>query len=186
MGVAAILTLLFQNNSSVSMPLLFFLLFQNNRRRPNVWKAYLLTQLLKLSQYLIAHGHVKARACTNAHAQAIRYNKPHQSLAATFSMDEKEALLYNRCASPETGEARVAHWSAGFKKAWRRDYCPCVPARYTLAIMSFLGFVVLYALRVNLSMAIVIMVNNSANGSANNVRRYYSLEMLTMQCTFIV
>ena len=32
--MAAILTLLFQNNSSVSMPLLFFLLFQNNRRRP--------------------------------------------------------------------------------------------------------------------------------------------------------
>ena len=101
-------------------------------------------------------------------------------------MDEEEALLYNRaCTSPETGEDQVAHWSGEFKKAWRRDYCPCVPARYTLAIMSFLGFVVLYALRVNLSMVIVVMVNNSANGSTNNVRRY-SLEILTMQLVLLL
>ena len=100
-------------------------------------------------------------------------------------MDENEALLYNRCASPESGESQVARWSAGFKKAWRRDCCPCIPARYTLAIMSFLGFVIIYALRVNLSMAIVIMVNNSANGSANNVSRY-TLRILTVLCIFIV
>uniref|UniRef100_A0A1X7UP95 Major facilitator superfamily (MFS) profile domain-containing protein n=1 Tax=Amphimedon queenslandica TaxID=400682 RepID=A0A1X7UP95_AMPQE len=51
-----------------------------------------------------------------------------------------------------------------------------LPARYTLAIMSFLGFVMIYALRVNLSMAIVIMVNNSANGSTNNQFNWTSTE----------
>ena len=57
----------------------------------------------------------------------------------------------------------------GIRGLWRHDFFPCIPARYVLAIMSFFGFVNVYALRVNLSMAIVPMVNNSANASSNIV-----------------
>ena len=57
----------------------------------------------------------------------------------------------------------------GIKGLWRHDFFPCIPARYVLAIMGFLGFVNVYALRVNLSMAIVPMVNNSASVSSNIV-----------------
>ena len=53
---------------------------------------------------------------------------------------------------------------------WHRDRFPCIPARYVLAVMSFLGFVNVYALRVNLSMAIVDMVNGSANANFHKVR----------------
>jgi hypothetical protein len=37
-----------------------------------------------------------------------------------------------------------------------------IPARYVVALMSFLGFVVNYALRINMNIAIVAMVNSSA------------------------
>lgn len=39
--------------------------------------------------------------------------------------------------------------------------CACLPKRYLVAIMSFLGFVNVYALRVNLSVALVAMVSNT-------------------------
>lgn len=39
--------------------------------------------------------------------------------------------------------------------------CSCLPKRYLVAIMSFLGFVNVYALRVNLSVALVAMVSNT-------------------------
>ena len=45
---------------------------------------------------------------------------------------------------------------------WRTDCFPCVPARYVLAIASCLGFVNVYALRVNLSVAIVQMDGSAA------------------------
>ena len=48
-------------------------------------------------------------------------------------------------------------------KLWHTDWCPWVPARYVLALMTFLGIVNVYALRVNLSMALVVMVNDSDN-----------------------
>jgi len=39
----------------------------------------------------------------------------------------------------------------------RRDCAPCIPARYVLAVMTCLGFAILYGLRVNLSVDIVQM-----------------------------
>ena len=39
--------------------------------------------------------------------------------------------------------------------------CIYVPKRYILAIFAHLGFVVVYALRVNLSVALVAMVNST-------------------------
>ncbi len=56
------------------------------------------------------------------------------------------------------------------KALWHRDLVPFIPARYVLAMMGFLGFVNVYALRINLSMAIVAMVNSSANHSTHLVR----------------
>ena len=38
--------------------------------------------------------------------------------------------------------------------------CGLLPKRYLLAILSFLGFLNVYALRVNLSVALVAMVSN--------------------------
>ena len=57
----------------------------------------------------------------------------------------------------------------GSRGCLRRDYCPCIPARYVLAVMINLGFAVVYGLRVNLSVAIVQMDNDTAtvhHGSA--------------------
>ena len=48
-----------------------------------------------------------------------------------------------------------------------------MPARYVLTIMMFLGFVNVYALRINLSMAIVAMANN------NKYRLYTELKVVT-------
>lgn len=54
-------------------------------------------------------------------------------------------------------------------RVWRHDCLPCLPARYVLAVMGFLGFINVYTLRVNLSVAIVRMVNETANASTNLV-----------------
>lgn len=55
------------------------------------------------------------------------------------------------------------------KRLWRTDWFPWIPARYVLAIMGCLGFVNVYILRVNLSMALVVMVNNTQNVTLHNV-----------------
>lgn len=43
----------------------------------------------------------------------------------------------------------------------------CCSARYNLAILAFFGFFVLYALRVNLSVALVDMVDSNTTLAAN-------------------
>ena len=48
------------------------------------------------------------------------------------------------------------------ERLWRRSPAPCIPARYSLAVLSFLGFMNTFALRINLSVAIVEMVNSTA------------------------
>lgn len=45
---------------------------------------------------------------------------------------------------------------------------PWFGARHVFALMGFLGFVNVYAMRVNLSVAIVVMVNNTAIDHHNN------------------
>jgi hypothetical protein len=49
-----------------------------------------------------------------------------------------------------------------------QDTSQCVKARYVMAFMGFLGFANVYAMRVNLSVAIVAMVNNTAISKAND------------------
>jgi len=79
------------------------------------------------------------------------------------NMEEEEALLKR----PQLPRSR---------RCLGRDCFPCVPARYVLAIISSLGFVNVYALRVNLSVAIVEMENDTAtlyNGSARVILTLY-------------
>ena len=51
-----------------------------------------------------------------------------------------------------------------------RDYFPCIPARYVLSVMGSLGFLIVYALRVNMSVALVAMVNETASSSGPHKR----------------
>ena len=52
-----------------------------------------------------------------------------------------------------------------------QDTSRCVKARYVMAFMAFLGFANVYAMRVNLSVAIVAMVNNTAIPKLNDSDR---------------
>ena len=47
--------------------------------------------------------------------------------------------------------------SSWIPRCWYIDCFPCIKARYVLSVMTFLGFCNVYALRVNLSVAIVQM-----------------------------
>lgn len=53
---------------------------------------------------------------------------------------------------------------------WRTDIFPCIPARYVLAVVSSLGFVNVFALRVNLSVAIVQMDVTTATLTNHSAR----------------
>ena len=46
-----------------------------------------------------------------------------------------------------------------------RPCCAWLPQRYILAMLSFVGFLIVYALRVNLSVAIVLMDNSTSTRS---------------------
>ena len=50
------------------------------------------------------------------------------------------------------------------------DLCPLVPARYVLAVMSFLGLFIIFGLRVNLSVAVVEMDYKTATPHSNSAR----------------
>ena len=76
--------------------------------------------------------------------------------------EEKRALL-----PPKGDVSSSGRWS--IRSLWYGDLFPIMPARYMLAVMSFLGFFNVYALRVNLSMAIVAMVNETADPSSHLV-----------------
>jgi hypothetical protein len=64
------------------------------------------------------------------------------------TIDEQE-----RETKPLLDEYNVEPSSGGY------FLCANIPARYTIAIWAFLGFFCLYAMRVNLSVAIVAMVS---------------------------
>ena len=72
---------------------------------------------------------------------------------------EEKALL---AVSDEETTPLIPFQQPGPRSCLRRDYCPCIPARYVLAMMTNLGFAVVYGLRVNLSVAIVQMDNDTA------------------------
>ena len=58
----------------------------------------------------------------------------------------------------------------GWARVWHTDIFPCIPARYVLAVVSSLGFVNVFALRVNLSVAIVQMDVTTATLTNHSAR----------------
>ena len=66
------------------------------------------------------------------------------------------------CGMDDEITTLVSHQQPGSRGCLRRDYCPCIPARYVLALMTCFGLTVVYGLRVNLSVAIVQMDNDTA------------------------
>ena len=81
------------------------------------------------------------------------------------SKDEEARLLAHSSQSPNT-DFTIIKSKGSFLQ---RDLFPFIPARYVLVVIASLGFINVYALRVNLSMAIVTMVNSSANHSTRLV-----------------
>ena len=77
-------------------------------------------------------------------------------LAAEMSFTEKDHLL-NSSIRDKDKENRLS-W---LTKLWRTNCCPWIKCRVVITIMCFLGFCNVYALRVNLSLAIVVMVNGT-------------------------
>ena len=71
----------------------------------------------------------------------------------TLNGDDDKLLLltgdYNTCSNNKSSSL------------WNRDVFPWIKCRVVVAIMIFLGFVNVYSLRVNLSMAIEVMSNNT-------------------------
>ncbi len=76
---------------------------------------------------------------------------PADSIVGINTIDDEE-----RETQPLLDEYKVESSSSGFL------LCTNMPARYTIAIWVFFGFFCLYAMRVNLSMAIVAMVSKSS------------------------
>ena len=56
------------------------------------------------------------------------------------------------------------------RRLWRQQWYRWLPARYVLAVMSFLGLVNVYILRVNLGVALVVMVNKTSSGNHSDIQ----------------
>jgi hypothetical protein len=80
--------------------------------------------------------------------QRIILNAPEDSIVGINKIDDEE-----RETQPLLDEYTVKPSPAGFL------LCTNLPARYALALWAFMGFFCLYAMRVNLSVAIVAMVS---------------------------
>ena len=73
-----------------------------------------------------------------------------------MTVSERQTAIYNKLIESYTG--------------------PWIGVRHIFAFLGFLGFVNVYAMRVNLSVAIVAMVNDtSSSNSTNNTGTKFSL-----------
>ena len=55
-----------------------------------------------------------------------------------------------------------------------RDMLACLPVRYIFSILAFLGFVFNYALRVNMNVVILAMMNHTALGEVHKAHKVYT------------
>lgn len=85
-------------------------------------------------------------------APAQRYQSPAINSTVGLLVDSKTIDEQDRETRPLLDEYNVEPSPAAF------FLCARVPARYVTAIWAFFGFFCLYAMRVNLSVAIVAMV----------------------------
>ena len=86
--------------------------------------------------------------------------------AINDSQEERQYLTGT--GSTEVGVLKQA--KKDIHKCCCRDYFPCIPARYVLSVMGCIGFLIVYALRVNMSVALVAMVNETASSSGPHAR----------------
>jgi hypothetical protein len=97
-------------------------------------------------------------------AQPLLYNRPpepHHDRTISNSAEDRIVGINtiddeDKETQPLLDEYTVEPSPAGF------FLCRNIPARYSIAIWAFFGFVCLYAMRVNLSVAIVAMVSKSS------------------------
>ena len=68
-------------------------------------------------------------------------------------MGEKNILLSNDHSLASTSTSATVQ-----AILWRKDWCPCIPARFVIVLWCFLGLFCTYALRTTLSIAILAMV----------------------------
>ena len=68
-------------------------------------------------------------------------------------MGEKSILLSNDHPSASTSTSATVQ-----AILWRKDWCPCIPARFVIVLWCFLGLFCMYAMRATLSIAILAMV----------------------------
>ena len=76
--------------------------------------------------------------------------------------NEKRGLMSNRRVQRGVESGVLKQVRRDIHYYCCRDYFPCIPARYILSVMGCIGFVIVYALRVNMSVALVAMVNETA------------------------
>lgn len=112
-----------------------------------IYHCYLLRKL-----FLGSKVRYQARSCVCQTAHSSVTDK--QACRVETVMEVDSLLPLPRSRTKRT-------WRRTHAQCWRTDWCPWLPSRYVLALMGFLGFVNVFVLRVNLSMALVVMVNDS-------------------------
>ena len=75
-----------------------------------------------------------------------------------MTISERQTAIYNKLIESYTG--------------------PWIGVRHIFAFLGFLGFVNVYAMRVNLSVAIVAMVNDTSSSNSTNNTGNYSINYL--------
>ena len=111
-----------------------------------------------------APAHIKMAACSCNCSYTVSHPPTTIHTHVTQIMDEKTYLLSE---STDLELSQKHSKKKGWRRYWSYDCLPCIPARYSLALVSCLGFVNVYALRVNLSVAIVQMVNSTTTTLGN-------------------
>ena len=94
---------------------------------------------------------------TNDHAPAMSKD----DLESTRLLDATN-LLRNDGVETEKKQMPRSRW---IPTCWYIDCLPCVKARFVLSFMVFLGLCNVYALRVNLSVAIVPMTSKNPSNN---------------------
>ncbi|GFY47713.1 hypothetical protein TNIN_205181 [Trichonephila inaurata madagascariensis] len=103
-----------------------------------------------------------------ARSVALAVTNLHNRTLSSDSGTDDTPLIRNRTemsinADPDMGDkTKLMHSKKGLK-----GYLERIPARYVLTVLGFLGFCNVYALRVNLSVAMVAMINNTATYNKN-------------------
>ncbi|XP_023322826.1 putative inorganic phosphate cotransporter isoform X3 [Eurytemora carolleeae] len=79
---------------------------------------------------------------------------------------DPEMFVRNRSSSEERGQEEPILQTENIQRITRKR---CYQTRHLFAFMGFLGFANVYAMRVNLSVAIVAMVNSTALGNGSSI-----------------